>query len=252
MFQEYDTLMNRLPLFSLILALCVAAVLTACDGDDPVTVTCIDGSGTVITEQRSPGEFTGIIHEGNIDIRLLQGDYDVRVEADDNFMPRIRTELRGDKLFIGTDDDICLRNGTAIVYLTTPAIKSISSTGSGSVRGRATFPADAFNVSSKGSAEIQVTGATTRSVSVAIGGSGSVTVSGNAELLAAQVSGSGSLHAFQLPVNEALISLSGSGSARINVRDKIEGTLSGSGTIEYMGNPTLFVVVSGSGVVRKR
>ena len=243
--------MNKISLSFCLLCLLVAALFSGC-GEDPVAVECTDGSGTVATEQRTPGLFSGIILSDNINVVLAQGEHNVRVEADDNFLSLITTELRGTMLYIGVNDNTCLRNGSATVYVTGPQLQRISTEGSGSITGRAAFSPESFTVVSIGSGDVQVTGATTRALSASIGGSGSIQIKGRATTLTAQLNGSGSLRAFETPVEEALIKLTGSGSAEVNVSRRLDVTLSGSGDVIYTGSPTIFSVITGSGTVKRK
>ncbi len=243
--------MNKLPLFFSLCCFLLTSLLSGC-GDDAVAVECTDGSGTIQTEQRSPGTFSGIVASDNINIVLQQGPIGVRVEADDNFLRHITTELRGTRLYIGVANDACLSNGTANVYVTAPQLQSISTEGSGDITGMATFSSDSFTVTSVGSGSVQVTGATTKAVAVSIGGSGSVRIKGRAATLTTQISGSGSLLAYELPIDDAILTLTGSGSAEVNAAKTLDVKLTGSGSVTYLGFPVVTSIITGSGTVKKK
>ncbi len=242
--------MTRISLF-LSLFCAVIALCTGC-GDDAVAVECTDGSGTIATEQRSAGTFSGIVVSDNIRVVLQQGSPDVQVEADNNFLQHITTELRGTRLYIGVSDDACLHNGTATVYVTAPQLQSISTEGSGDITGTATFSPESFTVTCVGSGSVQVTGATTKAVSIAVQGSGNVQIKGRATTLTAQISGSGSLYAYELPVQDAILTLTGSGNAEVNTAKTLDVKLTGSGSVTYIGSPVVSSVITGSGTVKKK
>ena len=64
-----------------------------------------------------------------------------------------------------------------------------------------------------------------------------MTLSGEADILEADLSSAGDLNAFNLKVREADISASSAGDADINVTEKIRARASSAGDINYMGDP---------------
>jgi hypothetical protein len=85
-----------------------------------------------------------------------------------------------------------------------------------------------------------------------ISGSGKIEASGTASRVKASISGSGKVFASNLETNSCEIRISGSGDIEINVKNEIDATISGSGTVSYKGNPNkINSHSSGSGKVRK-
>lgn len=85
-----------------------------------------------------------------------------------------------------------------------------------------------------------------------ISGSGKIEASGTASDVKASISGSGKILAADLETNRCEIRISGSGDIEINVKNEIDATISGSGTVSYKGNPSkINSHSSGSGKVRK-
>ena len=74
---------------------------------------------------------------------------------------------------------------------------------------------------------------------------------GKADSQDIDISGSGSYEALDLESKEAEIDLGGSGKASVNVLDDLDVTISGSGSVQYRGNPTVIQDIRGSGEVRK-
>jgi hypothetical protein len=86
----------------LILAI-VALSSTSCviDGWD----NHISGNGEVVEDARDISGFTGIHLSSGIDVLLSEGnEFKVVVEADENLVDVIETELRGNTLVVGTDN----------------------------------------------------------------------------------------------------------------------------------------------------
>jgi hypothetical protein len=89
-------------------------------------------------------------------------------------------------------------------------------------------------------------------IEVKITGSGSLNVSGGeVEQQQVVISGSGDYEAKRLTSHEASVHLRGNGSTILNVRDSLAVYASGSGHVEYIGNPTVEQIVTGSGDVER-
>jgi hypothetical protein len=73
-------------------------------------------------------------------------------------------------------------------------------------------------------------------VKAEVSGSGKMAIKGYATSMDAVVSGSGSINAFNCPLEKAKIKVSGSGVAELNVTDTIEATVVGSGSVKHKGN----------------
>jgi len=88
--------MNRRILFSVAL---VVLLLGACIC--PVT----RGSGKITTQSRDVSGFDQVSLGGSGELTITQGDKDsLTIEAEDNVMRRIETEVKGDTLFISQSD----------------------------------------------------------------------------------------------------------------------------------------------------
>jgi len=184
----------------------------------------------------------------------------------------------------GDDDKIT-------VYITVPNIEALSVSGSGDLIGETRITASDLdlNVSGSGSLslDIDATGEVEADVSgsgdivlkgkcksydsdisgsgkvelalsiaqnadFSVSGSGKIMASGSADGVKATISGSGKVLAADLQANRCEVRISGSGDVEINVKNEIDATISGSGTVSYKGNPNkVNSNSSGSGSLRK-
>ena len=71
-----------------------------------------------------------------------------------------------------------------------------------------------------------------------VSGSGDITLKGRASNLLATVTGSGDFHGFDLDSVNTEVSVTGSGDAKVNCSGELKARVTGSGDIEYRGNPT--------------
>lgn len=177
------------------------------------------------------------------------------------------------------------------VYVTMPEIEGLSVSGSGDLIGQNKFTASNLdlNVSGSGSLQIEVdasgdleadvsgsgdlevkgkcrrfdsdvsgSGSVELALAIAenadfgISGSGKIMASGTSSSVKTAISGSGKLLAADLETNRCEVRISGSGDVEISVKSELDANISGSGTINYRGNPTkVNSHSSGSGKVRK-
>jgi hypothetical protein len=85
-----------------------------------------------------------------------------------------------------------------------------------------------------------------------VSGSGRIQASGEAQVAKASISGSGKVLAANLEVNRCEARITGSGDVEINVKQELDASISGSGTVTYKGNPSkVNSNASGSGKVSK-
>jgi hypothetical protein len=196
-----------------------------------VSPNTIQGSGVAKTETRDVGAFSRIDSTGSADVIVTIGDkQSLTVEADDNILPLIDTEVKGDKLVISSHDSYSPRTDIKIT-ITVPKLDEASVRGSGTIK---------------------ASGVDAQDFKTQLTGSGDISLEGKATSLKATVTGSGSLDASKFTVGDADVRVSGSGDARINASKSLNASVSGSGDVQYSGNPSAVERhVSGSGSVRK-
>jgi hypothetical protein len=180
----------------------------------------IVGSGNVAAEKRDLKDFTSINVSGIIDVDIRsQGEYSVVVEADDNLIPKIRTEASDGVLKIWSEGSIRIRERT-LVRISAPYIEKVVSSGVTKV-----------NVVSldNSSFEIESSGAT------------KVSVSGETQDMKIGVSGAGKIDAEHLSSKIADVFTSGACKVKVNVSDELRAKASGASKIHYSGSPKIVV-----------
>lgn len=87
----------------------------------------LTGSGNIITETRSTGNFTGISAGQGFEVEVKQGPVtELIVESDDNIIRYIETVVEGSTLKIRLKSNHSFNNAHLKVYLTAPSITHIS------------------------------------------------------------------------------------------------------------------------------
>jgi len=189
------------------------------------------GSGVMATETRDVSGFNEIDLNGSARVSVaVTGTESLTVEAEDNILPLLTTEVTNGRLELGAKQSISPTR--EIVYtITVVSLKAIAVSGSGSVMAT-DIDGQAFDVD--------------------ISGSGIVMPSGVSESLDLSISGSGVFEGEALVSVTGTVSVSGSGEAVVNVTDDLDVQVSGSGNVQYFGDPGVSVSISGSGDVSKR
>jgi hypothetical protein len=212
----------------------------------------ITGSGNVITEKRQKGNFSGVSASGVIPVEVKNGPVtEVRVEADDNLVKYIYTEVEGDVLKIRMKDFSNFRNCTFKVYVTTPVLNMLSSAGAGNITSTGVLKDEKeITLSSSGAGNITVD-VDVPAVDATASGAGNITLTGRTKNFVADLSGASSINSFDLLSENANVEVSGAGNANVHASVKLKASVSGAGDITYRGAAAVESSVSGAGKVKK-
>jgi hypothetical protein len=189
------------------------------------------GSGTMAIEARDVSGFAEIELNGSGTVLVsVTGTESLKVEAEDNILPLLTSEVRDGRLVLGAKESISPTRD--IVYTVTVInLEAVAVSGSGSVV--------AVDVVTNG-------------FEVDINGSGIVTPEGASEHLDLSISGSGEFEGEGFVSATGTVSVSGSGDAVVDVTDDLTVDVSGSGTVRYIGDPAVSTSISGSGEISRR
>ena len=211
-----------------------------------------NGSGTVITENRTVATFNGIGLECDANVYFTQGDeQSVKVEAEDNIMSHIITEVKDMNLEIKMDGKHINSHEAINVYITVKDLCRLELAGSGKMIGKSHVNCDYMALSIAGSGNIT---ADIRSlaVKISVSGSGGLDVSGMTTSMDIKIAGSGNADAKDLQAINSTVSLTGSGSSTINTKEELNVSITGSGGVRYVSEPAKIKSnITGSGNVSK-
>jgi hypothetical protein len=209
------------------------------------------GNGNVVKQERKVSAFDAIEVSGAFDVYISLGStQSVIVEADENLMPLIRTEVSGGILKI--DNKKPIHDSKSLkVYLTVTDLKKIELSGAVDLQTQ--------NKLTLNELEIEISGATDATLDLAVqklvvssSGGSKLKFSGMANKVDMDVSGAVDIHAFDLLAEIVSLSISGAGDAEINVTKELNAEISGAGTVRYKGDPAkVDSNVSGAGSIKK-
>ena len=228
-------------------AILIIVSLSAC------TIDMVSGSGRMITETRKVSGFDSIVFSAIGDVTVTQGSTEgLTIEAEDNIMPKIVTEVRGTQLYIGFDrqnwQDIIRPTKDVKFTLSVKDLNQIEMDGVGSITSPS-FEADNLTVKIGGAGSIKLTGFTASSLSAIMGGAGNVEISGKVDSLDATMSGVGNFSCGDLQTQTAKVSLTGAGGATVWATNALDVSITGAGSVSYYGSPKITKNVTGVGVL---
>ena len=214
---------------TVVAVLVVGLVLTGCDDD--LLGDGVRGSGNVVTESRVVSGFDEIVLLGSGDVIVsVTGTESLTIEAEDNILPLLTSEVRDGRLELGSDSSFSTSEG--ITYTITAA--------------------DFDGLTIRGSADVVASGIDSDSFDATVTGSGDIDAAGTTEDLTVRISGSGDFRGVDLTATTADVDISGSGSVVVNASDELDVSIRGSGDVEYIGNPALTQNITGSGSISPR
>jgi len=219
--------------------------LSSCDS--------VTGSGNIVTEKRSVGNFSGISVGNAFEVEVKIGPVtEVRVEADDNIIKYVETKVSGNTLKIRIDDLESVSNSHLKVYITTPNLDDINASSSADIKVVDIIKGNnkvKFNASSAASIEAEVDAP---EVEADASSSGSVTLTGKTRTYQAQASSAGDLRTAGLLSENTEVSVSSGASAHVYASVSLDAEASSGGDIVYQGAASVKQNTSSGGSVNKK
>lgn len=197
--------------------------------------TPVKGSGNLMTETREIGPFSKLTISGTINVFLIQGEKEsVRVEADENLLEFIKTELKGDELFLSSAR--AKESKKMAVYITVKDLKSLNTCGIGDVQSQNALKGTALSIenSAVGDLNLQLD---YQSIEMNYNGVGDVLLKGKANEVEIDCSGVGDIHAYELITQTMDLNHSGVGHSNVYANESIKVKFTGVGDVNYKGDP---------------
>jgi hypothetical protein len=179
----------------------------------------------------------------------------VRAVGDKDTLDRLEIEVEGRALKIRNKNSsgswLSWRGDIkpATIYVSTPALKGVTLSGSGDVsidrlRG------DELAATLSGSGDLAIADATGRHLEATLSGSGDMAIAGACEASKLRVAGSGDIAAGKLKCRTVDASIAGSGDVSITASRSVVGRIAGSGSIDVYGPAKCEAKTVGSGRLR--
>jgi hypothetical protein len=178
----------------------------------------------------------------------------LEIEIEENYIKDVLTEVRGGKLFIRMrprpgNKGYKLRE-TPRAYLTVKSLSAIDASGAVSIKSPDVLKGSRLGIEVSGASivdfEIDVD-----DLYLEASGACVISLSGRAREQEVKTSGATTYSAYDLESDIAEIKVSGAGSAKVNVKDRLDVRASGASSIRYRGNPSVNSDSSGASSIRK-
>ncbi len=215
-----------------VISLLASIVLSACS----FTLHYEEGSGNLIRESREIGPVKSVVFKGIGNLIIAQGtETTLVVEAEDNILPRIVTEVEGGTLSIRFDTE----RWENIIRPTKPITFTLQ-------------VEDFSELSLSGLGDVKLDQIEVDSLTVRLSGAGTIEASGSAARLDINVSGAGSYDSGDLESEDVNINLSGAGNAVVWATRSLDVNISGLGNVSYYGDPVVSKSVTGLGNIQSK
>ncbi|WP_299706212.1 head GIN domain-containing protein [uncultured Pontibacter sp.] len=210
----------------------------------------IKGEGELVSQNRNASGFKGINVSGGFAVELTQGNNEgVRIEAQENLLNSIQTEVKNGVLHIYTSDNISSTKGMK-AYITIRELNSVSISGGVKVVGNSTFKANSFDLDMSGGSKVQLA-IDTKKLKADMSGASKVELSGVADEVRMDMSGASKVDASELESKRVHVEASGASNVKVFARNELTVNASGATKVAYKGDPSISSNVSAAAKISK-
>ena len=210
----------------------------------------VKGNGIITTKTHTTSDYHKVNVVGFMDVILEKGtEGTIRVTTDENIHQYVTIESNNGVLNIKIKNKVNNIQLSRSINIKVPftSLDNVSLTGSGDVLTNDKIKSDQFEAKVTGSGSMNLDIDVNR-IDAKVTGSGDLKIIGSATDLKIKVIGSGDFEGGSLIAQNVEAYVSGSGDAVVVAKSSIKARVTGSGDIEYLGNPsTSDNKVSGSG-----
>jgi putative autotransporter adhesin-like protein len=197
-----------------------------------------DGNGIPVDEQRDLRGFDRVTSRGVLEVSVTEGAFAVAVHIDQNLLSRLSTTVSGDTLVIQAEGG---NLGDLVpgphVTIAMPSLLGADLRGTGSFDAKGFDEQQEVSVALSGSGKMSWSGDAS-SLDAVLNGNGTLELEGSAESVDYHLAGAGSLDARDLTAGGADIQVDGAGSVTATVDGRVDAKVTGTGSIELLGDVT--------------
>jgi len=191
----------------------------------------VKGSGKRVTQKRDVSSFTSIKTEGAFDVEVVcQKALGIEIEADDNIIPLISTEVSNNVLRLKPTSNYSASDAPKI-KISVPNIEAFTADGAG---------------------KIQISGVNNDKLQIALNGAPTLTASGTTKMIGIDTNGAAKIDTHNLRAAHAVVDSKGVSKVDLGVSSQLDVTVSGPSQVTYSGDPVVNKTVHGPGKVEKR
>lgn len=209
------------------------------------------GNGQVVEESREvTEEFTEVYASEGLDVYVTQADeFEISVEADENIIDLIGTDIRDGRLKIHAIENI--GRATKNIYVSLPTITALESSSGADLIAQNVIEAEKLEVEASSGSDIELE-VNAREVYADTSSGADIKISGKTETLYADASSGADIRARRLEAKSCTANASSGSDIDVNVTESLIADASSGADISYSGNPNVQKTKSVSGSVRKQ
>lgn len=191
----------------------------------------VKGSGNRQTQTRQVSPFTAISTEGAFTIEVVcQKDVGLEIEGDDNVLPLVTSEVRGNVLHLKNTNSYSV-DQPLVIKISVPNLEGLSVNGAG---------------------KFEITRMNNDRFEIDANGAPSINVSGSTKLIDIDTNGAAKIDTHNLRAARAVVDSKGVSKIDLGVSDQLDVTVSGPSQVTYRGDPVVNKTINGPGRVEKR
>ncbi|MDT0607074.1 head GIN domain-containing protein [Croceitalea rosinachiae] len=208
------------------------------------------GNGEVVEESRSVSEdFTAVYASEGLDVFVTQGNkFKILVEADENIIDLIGTDIRDGRLKIHAIENI--GRATKNIYVTLPDVTTLQSSSGADLIAQNVIKSDKIELDASSGSDIEVQVNANEVVAESSSGA-DIKVSGRTDVLYADASSGSDIKARGLEAKRCNADASSGADISVNVSESLTADASSGADISYSGDANVTKKKSVSGSVRK-
>lgn len=208
------------------------------------------GNGVIAEDRREvTEEFTVVKASEGIDVYVTQADdFEITVEADENIIDLIGTDIKDGRLRVHAIENI--GRATKKVYVSLPEITALNSSSGADLIGKNVIEANKISLDASSGSDLQVE-LIADEVDANTSSGADIKVSGEANYLVADASSGSDIKARSLLVKKCTADASSGADISVNVSESLTANASSGADISYSGDATVQKRKSVSGSVHK-
>ena len=208
------------------------------------------GNGVVVEETRNISEdFTAVSAAEGLDVFVTQdNDFSISVEADENVIDLIATDIKDGRLRIHTTENI--GRATKKIYVSLPQIDKLSTSSGADLIAQNVIRADKLELDASSGSDLHVELSASEVDADASSGA-DIKLSGRAEMLYVDASSGADIRARELAVKKCNAEASSGSDISVNVSESLIADASSGADISYTGDASVQKKKSVSGSVHK-
>lgn len=191
----------------------------------------VAGSGNRQKQKRDVPTFSSLTTDGAFEIDIVaQQPLSLEIEADDNILPLVSTEVSNNVLHIRNLRGYSVSEPVSL-KISVPNLEGISSNGAGT---------------------IDISGLKNEKFEIDVNGAPTIKAAGETKLVDIDTNGAAKIDTHRLRAAQAIVDSKGVSKVEVHAADKLDVTVSGPSHVIYIGDPVVNKTVNGPGSVQKK